>query len=273
MPNLRQTLWKLVLGAGLLLLGACNLQRTDDAPGRTDYPYDQIPSVAMQLVMIQYVLADIGNQFTHRYWGWERRNYRENASRFKDFYREVPESFYREVERIFAQAARIQPLLRDPNAVDEGWRQVVHLAEATEVAPHMVVNYRFTTKLEVDGLTRRVELMRAVVDFDRWKILYWTVRPNLQHPFTEHSRQAMAAVSGCERPSRQPYRIVLPPGVGFDDLATHPDADRIFYAITCREPFGVYFYDTQGHVYRRRAAQSAEGFELVQVAEFDPAAR
>jgi len=263
----------LAIAFTLLVLGACNTQQRNTSVAAANYPYAQLSSVSQQLVTTSYVLADIHNQFKHRYWGWERRNYRETAPGFKDFYREVPERFYREAERLFAQAARMQPLLRDSSRVNYSWRQMVHLSEVAEVAPHMVVDYHFTTEVEEAGERRRVLLLRAVVDYDRWKILYWKAWANPQ-PATTYSRAAMDAVEvavGCAKRSHQPYRSVLPPGVEFDELAQSARADRIYYAITCREPFQIYVYDNLGNVYVRRTAQTVDGFELAKVAGFDTA--
>ena len=267
---IRKTACIILVGAlTLLALGACNLEKRSVSVGAEDYPYAQLSSVSQQIILTSYVLADIHSQFRHRYWGWERRDYRKTAPLFKNFYREVPEQFYREVERVFARAARIQPRLLDSAHVNYHWHQVVRLAEVAEVAPHMIVDYRFTTEVGEGNQLRRIELMRAVVDYDRWKILYWEAWPGL-HPATKYSRAAMAAVQGCARPSHQPYRNVLPPGVDFDELAQSGSTKRIYYAITCREPFQIYIYDNLGNVYIRRSAQSLDSFELAKVAEFDP---
>jgi len=261
----------LIAVAALVVLGGCG---TLNGPGQeaapTHYPYEKLTSAGQQLTMVRYVTNDIINQFEHRYWGWERTNYRESASSFKDFYRDVPERFYREVERVFAQAARTQPLLRDAGRVRDSVRQVVRLPETAAVAPHLVVDFRFTTEDEEAGRHRWDLLMRAVVDFDRWKILYWKAYANPE-PSTYAALAEKAAGCLVRRP---PFRTVLPPGMDFDQLRTNPLADKRLLSVSaCRgEPRRLFYFDRRGGVYERRVAQSAGGYDLVKVAEFDPSA-
>ncbi|GEM89863.1 hypothetical protein [Oceanithermus desulfurans] len=267
MPGSKKVRWFLVVTAALLALVACNTQQHRHAAAPASYPYEKLTSVGQQLNMVRHVVGDVIDQLQHRYWGWERFP-PSPTSPYKDFYRDVPGWFYPELERVFAQAARIQPLLRDGSRVSYTWHQIVRLSEATEVAPHTVVDFRISTERREAGRDHYDVIMRAVVDLDRWKILYWKAwaRPLRKTVYGGAVEKAI----GCARLD-QPFRFVLPPGVDFDDLSQSPEADRIVQVATCRSPRRVVYYDNRGGIYERRVAQSAEGFELVRVAEFDPA--
>lgn len=261
----------LITVATLMVLSGCGtLNGSRKAAVQATYPYQKLTSVGQQWLMVNHVVGDVANQFKHRYWGWERTDHCSTSSVYKDFCRDVPERFYREVERVFARAARTQPLLGDAGRVHYSWRQVVRLPETTAVAPHLVVDFRFTTEVEEAGRHRWDLLMRAVVDLDRWKILYWKAYANPE-PSTYAALAEKAAGCLVRRP---PFRTVLPPGMDFDQLRTDPLADKRLLSVSaCRgEPRRLFYFDRGGGVYERQESHSATGFNLVKVAEFDPSA-
>lgn len=239
-----------LLLSGLMLAG-CG--RTPvRSPGRTSYPYASLGSPRAQARLARLLAADARIQIKQHYWGAYNHYRRVDPRRLGIFRRDVPARFYPEFERVLRATYKRNPDL-PWDAYGHDWSmQVVTLDGAERVTPRMVVYYEASS----DRPRGVPWLLRLIVDLDQFRILYWEVNTGDREPpfrpWSVPQRLGTFSTSFDVRRAYQAARLVLPPGMGYEDLTRVPPGKlRHYFALVGENAADTLYFDDQGHVFKR----------------------
>ncbi len=230
----------------LIFVSGCNRKA---APPETAYPYDQLPSPGVQEFVFGYVSGNVLGQVKQHYWGTPVRS--EYPDIVQPYLRTVPDAFYGELERVLEEAVRLKPDLGEKE-LRSLWYQTVTLEEAEDVIQHLIATY-VVLQVVSDVPYTTEWAMLLMVDLDSMKILYWETNPSGSDSRNLYPSWPAAALYGPSA-SRlfQADRIVLPPGMTFDELARSGPGglDRLYYVSIGVGDQPSLYSDDRGTIYR-----------------------